>query len=85
LLRKGTTMSWKSAFIGISLSIAILTSYVLAYYWGYKNGVLDGIKAYHNQCFEVGGYIIDEQGQVVACKGQGDIPKEELKNFKSTI
>lgn len=78
-------MSWKSAFIGISLSIAILTSDVLAYYWGYKNGVLDGIKAYHNQCFEVGGYIIDEQGQVVTCKGQGHIPKEELKNFKSTI
>ena len=78
-------MSWKSAFIGISLSIAILTSYVLAYYWGLENGVLDGMKAYHNQCFEVGGYIIDEQGQVVTCKGQGRSPKEELKNFKSTI
>ena len=78
-------MNWKSAFIGISLFIAILTSDVLAYYWGHKNGVLDGIKAYHNQCFEAGGYIIDDTGKVVVCRAQGIVPKEELPNFKSTI
>lgn len=79
------TINWKSVFIGVSIFVAVVASDALAYYWGHKNGVLEGIRAYHSQCFEVGGYIIDEQGQVVACKGQGNIPKEELKNFKSTI
>ena len=79
------TIKWKSVFISVSIFVAIIASDVLAYYWGHKNGVLEGIKAYHQQCFEVGGFIISDTGQVVACGGQGNIPKEELKNFKSII
>jgi hypothetical protein len=47
--------------------------------------MMDGIKAYHAQCYEIGGYIIGDTGEVVACMGQGTVPKEELKHFKSTI
>lgn len=78
------TIRWKSVFIGVSIFVAIVASDVFAYYWGNKVGVLEGIKAYHQQCFEVGGYIISDTGQVVSCWGQGTIPKEELKNFKSS-
>ncbi len=57
----------------------------IGYHLGTKDGVTKGIKAYHKQCYTIGGYIIDDMGHVVACMGQGQIPKEELPNFKSTI
>ena len=79
------TISWKKVALWTLAAIAVIAACVGARYQGLSQGRLEGIRAYHSQCFEVGGYIIDEQGQVVACKGQGNIPKEELKNFKSTI
>ena len=78
-------ISWKRVFLWTLAAIAVITACVGARYQGLSQGHLEGIRAYHSQCFEIGGYIIDEQGQVVVCKGQGNIPKEELKNFKSTI
>lgn len=69
----------------VLVALCWLGSNYIVYSYSKNAGMLEGIRAYHSQCFEVGGYIIDEQGQVVACKGQGNIPKEELKNFKSTI
>ena len=57
--------------------LVVLACSALGYYLG--------MKAYHDQCYNIGGYIIDNVGNVVACMGQGTIPKEELKNFKSTI
>jgi hypothetical protein len=69
----------------IAGALVVLAVCYGAYKHGTDTGMLDGIKAYHKQCYEVGGYIIDDVGNVVACMGQGTIPKEELKHFKSTI
>ena len=45
----------------------------------YKAGTLNGINLYHQQCFQVGGYIWNEAGQVVVCKGLTTIPEKELE------
>ena len=66
-------------------ALIILTACYGAYKHGTDVGMMEGIKAYHEQCFEVGGYIVSPEGNVVMCQPQGTIPKEELKNFKSTI
>jgi hypothetical protein len=71
--------------IAVFAALVVLTSYAAVFHYSKEYGFLDGIKAYHQQCFEVGGYIIGDTGEVVACKGQGVVPKEELKHFKSTI
>ncbi len=76
----------KEKIIAAVLVVACwLGSNYVVYHYSKEAGVLEGIKAYHKQCFEVGGYIVGPTGDVVMCQGQGTIPKEELKNFKSTI
>jgi hypothetical protein len=53
-------------------------------YWSnkqsYEAGTLNGINLYHQQCFNVGGYIWNKEGQVVVCKGITTIPHEEMEN-----
>jgi len=66
-------------------ALVVLAACYGAYKHGTDVGMMEGIEAYHNQCFEVGGYIVGPTGDVVMCQGQGQVPKEELKNFKSTI
>ena len=66
-------------------ALVVLAACYGAYKHGTDVGMMDGIKAYHAQCYEIGGYIIGDTGEVVACMGQGTVPKEELKHFKSTI
>ena len=71
--------------IYVLVSLFWLGSNYAVYKFAGANGATKGIKAYHAQCYNIGGYIIDDQGHVVVCMGQGQIPKEELPNFKSTI
>lgn len=75
----------KKIVIAVFSALLLCTAFFATYYYSKEAGMMDGIKAYHKQCYEVGGYIIDDVGNVVACMGQGTIPKEELKHFKSTI
>ncbi len=69
----------------IAGALVVLAACYGAYKHGTDVGMMEGIEAYHNQCYEVGGYIIGPTGEVVMCQGQGQVPKEELKHFKSTI
>lgn len=78
-------ISLKKVGVVTALAVVVLLACWGANKKGKDDGMLEGIKAYHKQCYEVGGYIIDDVGNVVACMGQGTVPKEELKNFKSTI
>ena len=55
--------------------------------WGavttYDAGMKKGLDNFHNLCYNVGGYVINEQRQVIVCKPLSTIPKEEYdKNFK---
>jgi hypothetical protein len=75
----------KRIVIVVFAALAVLTSYTAVFHYSKEYGMMEGIKAYHQACYEVGGYIIGDTGEVVACKGQGVVPKEELKHFKSTI
>lgn len=77
-------MSLKKVAVVSALAVVVLLACWGANKKGMDDGMLEGIKAYHKQCYEVGGYIIDDVGNVVACMGQGTVPKEELKYFKST-
>ena len=70
---------------GVLTALCFIGSNYVVYHYSKDAGMMEGIRAYHSQCFEVGGYIISDTGEVVACMGQGTVPKEELKNFKSTI
>ena len=75
----------KDSVIAVFATLLVLTSYAAVFHYSKEYGVLEGVKAYHKQCFEIGGYIISDVGEVVSCKGQGKVPKDELPNFKSTI
>lgn len=77
--------SLKRVGLWLACILCIVAACLGARYQGHQEGLLEGIKAYHQQCFNVGGYVIDDTGHVVMCQGQGVVPKEELKNFKSTI
>jgi hypothetical protein len=78
-------MTKQQIIAALLVVVGWLGSNYVVYHYSKEAGMLEGIKAYHAQCFEVGGYIISDTGEVVACKGQGVVPKEELKHFKSTI
>ena len=69
----------------VIVAVVICLVVVGACIGAHRQGITKGIEAYHRQCFEVGGFIMDEAGHVVACAPQGTIPKEELKNFKDNI
>ena len=71
----------KQIAVVVFLGAVIICSHLGAYYQGKK----DGVQAYHDQCFSIGGFIIDEVGHVVKCAPLGSVPKEELKNFKDNI
>lgn len=43
--------------------------------------IKQGLDMYHNQCYNTGGIIINEQGTVVQCRPLTQIPKKELDNF----
>jgi len=60
----------------VCFSIGVACSYLT-----YQHGKQEGMEEFHEACFLIGGYVINKQGQVVACKGQGLIPQEELHNF----
>lgn len=79
LLFKGKTMiSWKK----LALAFISVLVVCLACFGAHKAGLKQGLQNYHDQCYNIGGFVVDEVGHVVACAPQGTIPKEELKNFK---
>jgi hypothetical protein len=82
---EGFNAMTKQITIAVFALLLLITTHLVTHHYSYNAGVLEGIKAYHQQCFEVGGYIIGDTGQVVACGGQGTIPKDELKNFKDNV
>jgi hypothetical protein len=49
------------------------------YFWGLDNGKQKGLDSYHDLCYTVGGWAIDNKGRVVECRPLTTIPKEELK------
>lgn len=75
----------KYVIYGVLAALCWIGSLYGVYHFTSEYSFLEGIKAYHFQCYEVGGYIVGDTGEVVACMGQGMVPKEELHNFKSTI
>jgi hypothetical protein len=75
----------KKIVISVLSVLLLLTAFVATHHYSKEAGMLEGIEAYHEQCYNIGGYIIGPDGKVVVCKGQGQVPKEELPNFKSTI
>jgi hypothetical protein len=78
-------ISLKKTALVATLAAVVLGACYGAYKQGTDEGITKGIEAYHEQCYAVGGYIIDNLGKVVACRGQGTVPKEELKKYKETI
>lgn len=51
----------------------------------YNKGIDEGIKRYHSQCFNIGGFIISKiDRSTVQCRGLGIIPKEEMDRINET-
>lgn len=64
----------KQKIIAAVLVVACwLGSNYVVYHYSKEAGVLEGIKAYHAQCYEAGGYIIGDTGEVVFCQPQGQV------------
>ena len=51
----------------------------------YNKGMKEGMQMYHNACFEMGGFIIDDQGRAITCSPMGLVPKEELQHYKPSL
>ena len=64
-----------------SLLLLFLLSFPIAGKLLWDKALLEGIKAYHNQC-SVGGIIIDEHGQAIICGPLSKSPKEEQQKWK---
>ncbi len=79
------TNDMKKIVIAVFTALILGTAFFATYHYSKEAGVLKGIKAYHKQCYTIGGYIIDDMGHVVLCAPQGTIPKDELPNFKNTL
>ncbi len=62
----------------IILGLAVVLLPTLIGVASYRAGVAEGIDKYHSQCFNMGGYIIDDTGRVVQCAPLTIIPRQEL-------
>ena len=67
------------ALVGAAVALIVLGACVGAY----KQGKKEGVQNYHDICYTIGGFIVDDKGTVVQCTPMGTIPKEELKGFIS--
>jgi len=76
-----TTKKW---LLGAFLALVGALSVWGAYYTGLNTGIKRGIDAYHEACYTMGGFIMDEQGRAVACKGLTQLPRQELPLDKGT-
>ena len=54
-----------------------------AWFAGTEYGKRKGVDMYHQQCYNIGGIIIDEEhGTVVKCAPLTSIPREEIERYK---
>jgi len=54
-----------------------------AWFGGLEYGKRKGVDMYHQQCYTIGGIIMDESnGTVVKCAPLGSVPKEEIERYK---
>ena len=71
--------------VKILLVSAIVAAVVVGACLGaYKQGFKEGIQAYHNQCFYISGFLIDDEGHVVSCVPLSIVPKQEMKGLNAS-
>jgi hypothetical protein len=62
------------------LAISLLSVYT--HHRAFEYGKEQGIDNYHDLCYNVGGYVVDQNdGTVVMCQPMTQLPEAELKNF----
>lgn len=67
----------------IVYALTLVAVGVGAWFGGVSYGAHKGVDMYHQQCYTIGGIIIDESnGTVVKCGPLGNIPKQELPKYK---
>ena len=66
-------------------ALAMVVSHIGLYQYATKKGFEQGIRAYHQQCFDVGGIAMDEHGQAVVCGPLSKVPKEEEQSWKNKV
>ena len=49
------------------------------YYLGLRHGFVQGVDFLYNQCYNIGGVVLDERGYAMECGPVGPVPKEELE------
>lgn len=49
-----------------------------AHWYGQRTGFVKGVDFLFNQCYNIGGVVVDERGAAVVCAPLGPIPKDEL-------
>lgn len=64
-----------AAFLAVCLGVGYITTTK-----AYEAGTINGINLYHQQCYNIGGYIWNKEGQIVVCKGLSTIPEQEMEN-----
>lgn len=74
-----TLVDWFKGFLWASVLLGG------GYIWGFDKGETKGLTSYHDMCYNVGGWVIGNDGTVVQCQPLSKIPKEEYnRNFKGT-
>ena len=64
-----------AALLAVCLGVGYITTTK-----AYEAGTINGINLYHQQCYNIGGYIWNKEGQIVVCKGLSTIPEQEMEN-----
>jgi hypothetical protein len=68
------------------LALSVLAIFTGAgYYQGKKVGTTEGVELYHSMCYNVGGFIVDEEGRAVQCAPLTQLPKKEVEGFNKRL
>ena len=68
------------------LALSVLAIFTCAgFYQGKKVGTIEGIELYHSMCYNVGGFIVNEQGEAVQCTPLTQLPKKEVESFNKRL
>lgn len=69
--------------LALTMACAIVLTPMFTWYWGYSKGQHDGMKMYHQICYQISGPMLDkEDGTVVYCMPLAAIPEEEMNKHR---
>lgn len=67
------------------VALLMLVGAVVSFNKGHDAGQKEGLDMFFEGCYTMGGFVMDEAGRVVQCRGLGKMPQEEQKNLQKPL